>query len=71
VHYIYITSDELRVEGQKGQGQGRSFWKDHCKLMFGSIPEVVHTITFDRTLKDDHRMCKGCTVTLRENANHQ
>jgi hypothetical protein len=36
VHYIYITLDDVEVEGQKGQG--KSFWQDHYKLMCGSIP---------------------------------
>jgi hypothetical protein len=47
VHYIYITVDDVKVAGQKGQGQGKSFWQDHYKLMCGSIPEVVHTQKFN------------------------
>jgi hypothetical protein len=37
----------VEVAGQKGQVQGKSFWKDHYTLMCGSIPEVEHTNTFD------------------------
>jgi hypothetical protein len=48
VHYRYITLNNLEVAGQKGKGQGKSFWKDHYKLMCGSILEVVHIHTFNR-----------------------
>jgi hypothetical protein len=48
LHYRYITLDDVEEAGKKGQGQGKSFWKDNYKLMCGSIPEVVHTNTFDR-----------------------
>jgi hypothetical protein len=51
VHYRYITLDDVEEAGQKGQGLGKSFWQDHYKLMCGSIPEVVHTRTFDRSLQ--------------------
>jgi hypothetical protein len=48
VHYRYITLDEVEVEGHNEQGQGKQFWQDHYKVMCGSIPDVVHTDTFDR-----------------------
>jgi hypothetical protein len=48
VHYRYITLDDVEVAGQKGQGQGHLFWKDHYNFMCGSIQEVVHTNTFNR-----------------------
>jgi hypothetical protein len=48
VHYIYIALDDLEVTFQKVQGQGNSFWQYHYKLICGSIPEAVHTSTFDR-----------------------
>jgi hypothetical protein len=41
--------DEVEVTGQKGQKKGKSLWQIHAKLMCGSIPEVVHRNTFDRT----------------------
>jgi hypothetical protein len=43
----YITLDEVEVAGQKEQGKEKSFWQYRYKLMCGSIPEVVHTNTFD------------------------
>jgi hypothetical protein len=48
VHYRYITLDDVEVAGHKEQGQRKSFWQDHYKLMCGSIPDIVHTNTFYR-----------------------
>jgi hypothetical protein len=47
-HYRYITTDDVEVSGKNAQGQGKSFWQEHYKLMSGTIPEVVDTNMFDR-----------------------
>jgi hypothetical protein len=48
VHYRYITTDDVEVSGKNAQAQGTSFWKEHYRLMSGTIPEVVDTNTLDR-----------------------
>jgi hypothetical protein len=48
VHYRYITMEDVEVSRKNAQAQGKSFWKEHYKLMSGTIPEVVDTNMFDR-----------------------
>jgi hypothetical protein len=48
VHYRYITADDVEVSGKNAQAQGKSFWKEHYKVMSGTITEVVYTNMFDR-----------------------
>jgi hypothetical protein len=43
VHYRYITLDDVEVSGKNAQAQGKSFWKEHYKMMSGTIPEVMDT----------------------------
>jgi hypothetical protein len=38
VHYRYITMEDVEVSGKNAQAQGTSFWKEHYKLMSGTIP---------------------------------
>jgi hypothetical protein len=40
--------NDVEVSRQNAQAQGKSFWKEHYKLMSGTIPEVVDTNKFDQ-----------------------